>query len=257
MTRRGFLFVPLLGFLKLPPMPNQAVSILPPRNLLVLPQSETQTSIALLWDKPTNHENVAGYEVFQNDALVATTAPDKTFYEAANLTPGRSYSFFVVARDSGNNRSAATATVTASTPPRGVVLDVSAAPYNARGDGVTKNTAAIQRAIDACPAGGTVRIPAGTFLTGALVLKSDMMLELARDGILKGSTDPQDYLPMIRTRYMGVECDCNQPLIRIGTMDRNAGYTTRNVALLGDGKFAAAVRRWACSSPMTTAAGSS
>jgi polygalacturonase len=208
----------------------------PPRNLIVLPQTETETSMALLWDKPADRANIAGYEVFQDGVLVATTAPDKTFFGAGNLVPGRSYSFHVVARDTGNHRSAPTATVTASTRPRGIVIDVSAAPYHAKGDGVTRNTAAIQAAIDACPAGGMIVIPSGTFLTGALVLKSDMTLRVAAGGILKGSTDPKDYLPMIRTRYMGVECDCYQPLLRIGTMDHHSGYTTRNVTLLGEGE---------------------
>jgi YVTN family beta-propeller protein len=146
---------------------SPADPLLPPRNLLVLPQSETVSSLALLWDKPITHENVAGYEVFQDGALVALTPPDKTFYGASNLAPGKSYSYHVVARYTGNRRSPPTATVTASTRSPGVVIDVSAAPYNAQPDGVTKNTAAIQKAIDACPAGGTVKIPAGTFLTGA------------------------------------------------------------------------------------------
>jgi polygalacturonase len=64
-----------------------------------------------------------------------------------------------------------------------------------------------------------------------------MSLYVDSGGILKGSTDPGDYLPMIRTRYMGVECDCYQPLIRIGTMDHDAGYTTRNVMLHGRGEI--------------------
>jgi exo-poly-alpha-galacturonosidase len=216
---------------------RKAAAVLPAQNLLVLPRSETETSIALLWDKPANHENIAGYEVSQNGVLVATTPPDKTFYGADKLVPGNSYSFWVVAKDAANNRSTPTATVTASTRSVGVVIDVSAAPYNAGGDGIALNTVAIQKAIDDCPPGGTVRIPPGTFLTGALVLKSEMTFEVASGGVLKGSTDPNHYLPMIRTRYMGVECDCYQPLIRIGTMDHNAGYTSRNVTLRGAGEI--------------------
>ena len=127
--------------------------------------------------------------------------------------------------------------MTTSTRPVGVILDVSAAPYNAKGDGITKNTAAIQKAIDDCPPGGTVKIPAGTFLTGALVLKSNLSFYVASGGVLKGSTDTNDYLPMIWTRYMGVEAWCFQPLIRVGVMDHNAGYTTQNVTLYGEGEI--------------------
>jgi polygalacturonase len=219
------------------PGTTHAACVMPARNLLVLPQSQTDTSLALLWDKPLEHGNIAGYEVYQNGVLVATTAPNKTFHGATNLAPDKSCSFYVVAKDAAGNRSAPGNTVTTSTRPVGVVIDVSATPYNAKGDGITKNTAAIQKAIDDCPPGGTVKIPAGTFLTGALVLKSNMSFYVASGGVLKGSTETNDYLPMIWTRYMGVEADCFQPLIRIGTMDHNAGYTTQNVTLYGEGEI--------------------
>jgi polygalacturonase len=219
------------------PQTSHAACVLPARNLLVLPQSETATAMALLWDKPVEHENLAGYEVYQNGARVATTPPDQTFYGATNLAPGTSYAFYVVAKDAGNNRSEPSPTVKASTRLKGVILDISATPYNAKGDGITKNTAAIQKAVDDCPAGGTVKIPAGTFLTGALVLKSNMFFYVASGGVLKGSTDTNDYLPMIWTRYMGVEAWCFQPLIRVGVMDHNTGYTTQNVTLYGEGEI--------------------
>ncbi len=234
---RGMSVAVILGVGAALPRTSHAAAPLPARNLLVLPQSETDTSLALLWDKPVVPDDVAGYEVYQNGALVATTAAGKTFYGAANLSPGKSYSFYVVAKDGGGNRSAPSATVTASTRPAGVVIDVSAAPYNAQGDGTTKNTAALQKAIDACPAGGRVVIPAGTFVTGPLVLKSEMSFYVAAGGILKGSTDVNDYLPKIWTRYMGVEAWCWQPLLRVGVMDHTAGYTTRNVTIYGEGEI--------------------
>jgi polygalacturonase len=215
----------------------RAATVLPPQNLLVLPQSETDSSMVLLWDKPADYANITGYEVYQNGTMVATTAKNSTFYGVANLTPITAYSFSVVAKDGSDNRSAPSVAVTASTRPLSVVIDVSSPLYGAKGDGTTMNTAAIQRAINDCPGGGTVRIPAGTFLTGPIVLKSDMSLYVAKGGILKGSTDAKDYLPMIWTRYMGVECDCFQPLIRIGTMDHKAGYTTKNVTVCGEGEI--------------------
>jgi len=87
------------------------VGVLPARNLLVLPQTQTESSLALLWDKPVEAGNVAGYEVYQDGALVATTAANQTFYGATNLAPGRAYSFCVVAKGAGQERSEATATV--------------------------------------------------------------------------------------------------------------------------------------------------
>ncbi len=219
------------------PSAAQGLPVMSARNLMVLPQSQTETSVALLWDKPDNYENIVGYEVYQNGVLAGTTASNETFYGATNLAPDTSYSFYVVAKDGEGNHSVPSTGVTVSTRPVGTVIDVSAAPYNARGDGTTKNTAAIQKAINDCPAGGTVKIPAGTFLTGALVLKSNMSFYVASGGILKGSTDTNDYLPKIWTRYMGVEAWCFQPLIRVGTMDHNAGYTTRNVTIYGEGEI--------------------
>jgi hypothetical protein len=67
--------------------------------------------------------------------------------------------------------------------------------YGAVGDGTTLNTAAIQAAIDACAAagGGTVRIPAGRFLTGTLFMKSGVRLHLGMGAVLLGSTDRADY----------------------------------------------------------------
>ena len=54
----------------------------------------------------------------------------------------------------------------------GEVFDVRA--FGARGDGRTKDTAAIQRAVDAAheAGGGTVEVPAGTYLSGSIFLKS-------------------------------------------------------------------------------------
>ncbi|MGC8863261.1 MAG: glycoside hydrolase family 28 protein [Armatimonadota bacterium] len=67
--------------------------------------------------------------------------------------------------------------------------------FGAVGDGVTLNTAAIQRAIDACAAnhGGTVIVPAGRFLTGTLRLKSNVTLRLETRAVLVGSTNLADY----------------------------------------------------------------
>jgi len=62
--------------------------------------------------------------------------------------------------------------------------------YGAKGDGKTLCTAAIQKAIDD---GGTVRFPAGTFLSGALCLKSGVTLQLDEGATLLGSRNPQDY----------------------------------------------------------------
>ncbi|GAA4432013.1 glycoside hydrolase family 28 protein [Ravibacter arvi] len=62
------------------------------------------------------------------------------------------------------------------------------------GDGVTVNTGAIQKAIDSCAAtGGTVYVPQGIYLTGTLVLKSNVTLHIAAGATLLGHTSPSAY----------------------------------------------------------------
>lgn len=67
--------------------------------------------------------------------------------------------------------------------------------YGATPDGKTPSTAAIQKAIDACAAGGggTVRLPSGTFLSGALRIKSRVTLLLDEGATLLGSRNREDY----------------------------------------------------------------
>jgi polygalacturonase len=67
--------------------------------------------------------------------------------------------------------------------------------YGAKGDGATVDTAAVQAAIDACTkeGGGTVLVPAGTFVIGTTELKSNVTLHIAASGKLLGSGDGKQY----------------------------------------------------------------
>jgi polygalacturonase len=67
----------------------------------------------------------------------------------------------------------------------------------AAGDGKAKDTAAIQRAVEQCAAsgGGTVYLPPGRYLTGTVVLKSNVTFHLEAGATLLGSTDLADYSP--------------------------------------------------------------
>jgi alpha-L-rhamnosidase len=76
--------------------------------------------------------------------------------------------------------------------------------FGAVSDGSTLNTKRIQAAIDhaASNGGGTVVVPAGTFLSGALFLKPGVNLHLEKDAVIKGTTDRKDY-PKAMTRIEG------------------------------------------------------
>lgn len=81
--------------------------------------------------------------------------------------------------------------------------DVDVTDFDARGDGQTLNTKAIQQAIDkAAEDGGRVIVPSGVFKTGALFLKEGAALHLNEGAVLSGSTDLADY-PKRMTRIEG------------------------------------------------------
>lgn len=69
------------------------------------------------------------------------------------------------------------------------IYDVTA--YGARGDGDTLDTAPINRAIGQCHAagGGIVYLPPGRFLTGTVVLQSNVCLYLEAGATLLGSNN--------------------------------------------------------------------
>jgi polygalacturonase len=79
--------------------------------------------------------------------------------------------------------------------------------YGATSDGVTKSTAAIQRAIDACAkaGGGTVAIEGGTFVSGPVVLRDHITLNIAEGATLLGSPDHADYPSKTEFRSPGLQ----------------------------------------------------
>ena len=76
--------------------------------------------------------------------------------------------------------------------------------FGAQGDGLAKDTVAIQKALDECATngGGTVLLPEGIYLTGSLVLGADTTLQLAPRASLVGSADIADY-PLVSIRWEG------------------------------------------------------
>jgi hypothetical protein len=66
----------------------------------------------------------------------------------------------------------------------------------AKGDGKSKDTAAIQNAVNTCATagGGTVYLSPGTYLSGTIVLKPNVTFHLEAGATLLGSTDLADYV---------------------------------------------------------------
>lgn len=82
----------------------------------------------------------------------------------------------------------------------GLVLDhalFAVRAFGAVGDGRTDDTRPLQRAIDAAAhcRGGIVHVPAGTWRSGTLRLRSDVTLELAAGAVLLASPDKDDFAP--------------------------------------------------------------
>ncbi len=69
--------------------------------------------------------------------------------------------------------------------------------FGAAGDGKTNDAAAIQRAVDECSrkGGGTVYVPAGSFLTGTILLRSNITLYISPGATLWGSRNLKDFQP--------------------------------------------------------------
>ncbi len=114
-------------------------------------------------------------------------------------------------------------------PPSFRETDFPVTAYGALGDSVTDCTGALARAIDAChtSGGGRVVVPSGVFLTGAIHLKSNVNLHLVKGAILRFSTDTRKYLPLVYTRWEGVECMNYSPLIY--------AFDQENIAVTGEG----------------------
>lgn len=184
----------------------------------------------LYWDKPASAGTQAEYTVYLNGEPVADT--DRTHYTLDGLEPQTQYRVDVVF---GGQPVGACLLYTGTEKHR---IDVTEAPYWAKGDGVTKNTAALQRAIDACGPGDAVYLPAGTYLTGALRLHSDMELYLDEGAVLQGTDRIVDYQPRIPSRFEGIEMRCYSSLLNLGQMDHAGDYTCANVVIRGKGTIA-------------------
>ncbi len=230
-----------------------------PQKLQIPTLSYDDHSVMLVWDAPEDTSNITDYQIYQNGQLIglASQNNDKNspakpyisaFYksDAANfhhriilqnakvdgLKAGTDYQFTVRTVYADGTTSADSNTVTATTTAVPKVINIT--QYGAKGDGTTLNTSAIQKAIDACPTGCRIDVPAGVFKTGALWLKSDMTLNLLQGATLLGSDNAADY-PDAYKIYSYVSQV--RPASLLNAIDKNnsAVGTFKNIRIVGKG----------------------
>lgn len=100
--------------------------------------------------------------------------------------------------------------------------------YGAKGNGLTLNTESINKAIAACNAkgGGVVLVPQGFWLTGPIVLKSNVNLFISRAALLQFTDDKSQY-KLVEGNYEGHAAVRNQSPI--------SGTDLENIAITGEG----------------------
>ncbi|HZP82409.1 MAG TPA: glycosyl hydrolase family 28 protein [Chthonomonadaceae bacterium] len=113
----------------------------------------------------------------------------------------------------------------------GAVQDVRA--YGAKGDGTTKDTAAVQAALDAAArqGGGDIVFPPGRYLCGTLHLKSHLTLRLLSGATLASSPDPADFDPYEKLPYE-THSDRETSDFHLALL---AGQNIEDVAIVGQG----------------------
>lgn len=124
------------------------------------------------------------------------------------------------------------ATLTLAAPATYNVLD-----YGAKNDGTARSTEAIKKAIQAAAkgGGGTVYFPAGTYVTGAIQMVSNLVLSIDAGATLKFHTDLAEY-PPVKGRYEGTEAITPSPLI--------GGENLENITITGRGTLTTDNAEW-------------
>ncbi len=110
--------------------------------------------------------------------------------------------------------------------------------FGAKNDSSKLCTSAIKNAIAAAvkKGGGTVYFPAGKYLTGPIHLKSNITIFIDAGAELHFSDNFDDYLPMVKSRYEGVDVTSFSPLFY--------AYKAENIAIRGRGIIDGHGKKW-------------
>jgi polygalacturonase len=107
--------------------------------------------------------------------------------------------------------------------------DFNVTDFGALGDKKKDCSEAFKKAIEKCSdeGGGRVVVPKGVYLTGPIYLKSNVNLHVSMGATIRFITDPKKYLPVVYTRWEGVECMNYSALIY--------AFEQENIAVTGGG----------------------
>ncbi len=192
--------------------PNAPAS---PVKLQIPNLASDEDSITLVWEKPEQYKDIVDFNIYMNkkkigSALEDNSGPAKAYidnfyknidkddfhekilihnFQVNNLKPNKSYEFYVTSVNAEGVESAPSNIIVGKTTKAPEIFNI--VDFGATPDDDTKDTEAIQAAIDAATPGAKVLIPDGKFISGELWLKSDMTLQV--DGYLLGSPDAEDY----------------------------------------------------------------
>jgi len=192
--------------------------------------------MTLYWDKPVALPEGCLFGVYVNGVKVGES--DKTHFTVRGLEAEKAYSVQVMLKLIDRREEPVSEKLTIITGKEKRKIDVTKAPYCVVGDGIRRNTEMLQQAIDNCDEESVVYFPAGVYLTGSLRLHSDMEVYLEEGAVLQGTSDPQDYLPKIHSRFEGYEMECYSSLLNLGQLDYDSDYNCRNVMIHGRGTIA-------------------
>lgn len=160
---------------------------------LTAPESgRTESTALLLWNRPVHRQSLPAdavrFRVWCNGQEAVRTS--RLSCTLRDLDPDTEYAVRVAAELAGEGldtarpvdpvRSSGIVRIRTKTAP--VVVDVRS--HGAAGDGSTDDTASVQRAIDGCPPGGVVLVPAGTYRIGTIRLASNTTLRLGDGAVL-------------------------------------------------------------------------
>lgn len=194
----------------------------------VIVKTASSLTLELNNQEVVNHSS--HYDVYLDGKLVLPSE-EKNVVSLYNLKPDTTYEIKLI------SETGAKATKLIKTNYESVCLNVKR--FNAKGNGKTDDTQAIQAAIMSCPKDGRVLIPRGTYLVKTIFLKSHMTLELQKGAKLQyiGSFLQGAILPGYTTRPDGDE-------YYLGSWEGNPldsytaliqGIQIENVQIIGEG----------------------